>query len=73
MMPNARASTRMGGADALNRFGALLRTAMETVALWRQRARQRRQLLALDDRLYRDIGVNPLDAYREAQKPFWRA
>ena len=73
MMTNARLSARVGGADALNRFGARLRTAVETVALWHQRARQRRQLVALDDRLYRDIGVNPLDAYREAQKPFWRA
>ena len=73
MMTNARHSARAGGGDALNRFGARLRTVVETVALWHQRARQRRQLVALDDRLYRDIGVSPLDAYREAQKPFWRA
>ena len=68
-MTNARHSSRMGGADAL----ALLRTAAETVALWHQRVRQRRQLVALEDRLCRDIGVSPLDAYRESQKPFWRA
>ncbi len=73
MMTNARPSARMGGDDALNRFGALLRSAVETVALWHQRARQRRQLVGLEDRIYRDIGVSPLDAYREAQKPFWRA
>ena len=73
MMTNAQHSTHVGGGDALARLGALLRPALETVLLWHQRARQRRQLVALEDRLYRDIGVSPLDAYREAQKPFLRA
>ena len=73
MMANARLPARMGGPAALAQIGALLRSAAETAALWHQRARQRRQLVALEDRLYRDIGVSPLDAYREAQKPFWRA
>jgi uncharacterized protein YjiS (DUF1127 family) len=44
-----------------------------TVALWHARARQRRQLSVLEDRLYSDIGVTAGDAYRESQKPFWRA
>ncbi len=41
--------------------------------LWRGRARQRRRLLELDDRLLRDIGVTRSDALREADKPFWEA
>ena len=122
MMTNARHSARAGGGDALNRFGARLRTVVETVRRLQEwvppghlahhvsdvvdaldltafyapyegdgrrnapyepsmmvkvliyaYAATSRQLVALDDRLYRDIGVSPLDAYREAQKPFWRA
>ena len=52
---------------------AWLRAALGTVALWHQRARQRRQLSVLEDRLYSDIGVTAGDAYRESRKPFWRA
>jgi len=54
-MTNAELAALWGGRGALLR--ATLRTAVDTVALWRQRARQRRHLLALEERLYRDIGV----------------
>ena len=40
---------------------------------WRRRSRGRRELAAMSDRSLRDIGVTRGDAYREAQKPFWRA
>ena len=39
---------------------------------WLERRRQRRALLALDDKLLKDIGLSPSDAWREAHKPFWR-
>lgn len=39
-----------------------------TLALWHFRARSRRELEGLDDRLLRDIGVDRC----EARKPFWR-
>lgn len=39
---------------------------------WRERSRQRRALLNLDDRLLRDIGVSRADAEREGRKPFWQ-
>ena len=39
---------------------------------WLERRRQRRALLALDDKLLKDIGLGPSDAWREAHKPFWR-
>lgn len=42
------------------------------IALWTDRARQRRILAAMDDRLLSDIGVTRLEAEREARKPFWR-
>jgi uncharacterized protein YjiS (DUF1127 family) len=46
--------------------------ATDMIATWRERARMRRHLLMLDDRLLRDIGVNRLQARSEAEKPFWR-
>ena len=45
---------------------------VEHVSLWRHRRKSRRDLLRLDDRLLRDIGVDRRDALQEAQKPFWR-
>ncbi len=40
---------------------------------WQAREIQRRDLMTLDDRLLRDIGVSRVDAAREFAKPFWRA
>jgi len=40
---------------------------------WLERARERRQLLALDDRALQDFGASRADASREGTKPFWRA
>jgi len=43
-----------------------------TLALWDLRARSRRDLARLDDHLMRDMGFDPIEARREANKPFWR-
>jgi uncharacterized protein YjiS (DUF1127 family) len=40
---------------------------------WRKRARQRRDLLELDARQLRDIGLSRVDVVTECSKPFWRA
>lgn len=45
----------------------------ETVALWRERARQRRHLAAMSAEMLADIGVSASAARAEAGKPFWRA
>ncbi len=45
----------------------------KTLKLWYGRARQRRQLRRLDDRLLRDIGIDRIAARRESEKPFWKA
>ena len=44
----------------------------DTLALWAERWRQRRDLEALPDHLLSDIGVSRSDAANEADKPFWR-
>ena len=36
-----------------------------------ERARQRRRLLELDDRLLRDVGISRADVMRETAKSFW--
>ncbi len=33
--------------------------------------RQRRQLLALDERTLKDVGISRIDALREANRDFW--
>ena len=53
----------------------VLAAAARLAAAWRRaiaRARQRRALAALDDRLLRDIGGTRAAARFEARKPFWR-
>lgn len=43
-----------------------------TLLLWNDRQMQRNHLSELDDRLLRDMGLNPQDVREETLKPFWR-
>lgn len=66
----ARAADRAAGS-----FRAIVRIAEAILAILvtaRERARQRRALAALDDRLLADIGLTKEDAGREIEKPLWR-
>jgi uncharacterized protein YjiS (DUF1127 family) len=45
----------------------------ETVQVWRERTRQRRELAQWTDRDLHDIGLSWSDIVHEAEKPFWRA
>ena len=45
---------------------------LRTIALWQERARQRRALAELSDHHLKDIGISRADAMREAGKSFWR-
>lgn len=45
---------------------------VETLFAWRERARERRQLQTMSDRLLNDIGLTRADTERETNKPFWR-
>lgn len=44
-----------------------------TLSLWRQRARERRELALLSARDLKDLGMTQGSARFEASKPFWRA
>lgn len=46
---------------------------VETLWLWHDRARQRRQLSKLTSYQLDDIGISPSAAAYEADKPFWRS
>ena len=47
-------------------------SAAHWLAEGRERARQRRALARLDDRLLNDIGVSRAEARHEARKLFWQ-
>jgi uncharacterized protein YjiS (DUF1127 family) len=57
--------------DALTSFHSVA-AAWILVALWIERARQRRVLATLDDKMLQDIGITRYDVARECGKPFWR-
>jgi uncharacterized protein YjiS (DUF1127 family) len=43
------------------------------IILWRAHAAERQQLLAMDERMLRDIGITRYDARAEAARSYWRA
>ncbi len=49
----------------------MLRAAV-LVATWDNRARTRRHLRDLDHHILKDIGIDPMRAEAEAERPFWR-
>lgn len=72
-LERARKRTHEAGRTALHRqASALLGRCLAGIGAWRARARQRRALGRLDDRLLRDVGLTPLQARGEHRRPFWR-
>lgn len=59
--------------DVRSRRSLGLVAFVEALLAWQERARQRRQLALMDDRLLRDIGVSRAEIARETEKPFWRS
>lgn len=45
----------------------------DTLVIWSERARQRRHLSQLDERMLKDIGLSYGDIWSEIHKPFWKA
>lgn len=65
--PTPRSAREIAGA-ALDRLSALFVALLE----WQERARQRRQLLALSDGALKDFGASRADADGEGGKPAWQ-
>jgi len=57
---------------AVTGLGGLVARAVGFFLLWQERARGRRELQQLNDHMLKDIGLNRIDALREAEKPFWK-
>jgi uncharacterized protein YjiS (DUF1127 family) len=53
-------------------LAARLRRTADLLLVWRERARQRRQLRSLGDHMLRDLGLTRADVLAESSKPFWR-
>jgi uncharacterized protein YjiS (DUF1127 family) len=53
------------------RWRDLFAGTLQLIVLWHERARQRRALATLDERMLRDIGITRYDALLESAKPFW--
>ena len=58
--------------NSLPQSTGLIRRWVIVLGVWRERARQRRALMQLDDRMRKDIGVSQADVMHEVSKPFWR-
>jgi uncharacterized protein YjiS (DUF1127 family) len=63
----------LGSSSFVGGLGGLVGDAVQTLLVWQERARQRRELAGLDGSLIKDLGIGRSEAYREAHKPFWRA
>lgn len=53
-------------------FSRMVLRAAVVIATWETRYTTRKSLQKLDKHLLRDIGLDPLSASFEAQRPFWR-
>jgi len=52
---------------------SLLSEVVETLHVWHERYRTRKELFQLSARDIRDVGLSWTDVAWEANKPFWRA
>jgi uncharacterized protein YjiS (DUF1127 family) len=74
--PSANGSARLrpkGRESATNPLLTLLHRLRKAYGLAIERSRQRRQLLEMDDRQLKDIGVTRAEAELEGRKPIWKA
>lgn len=57
---------------ALRQTPSVLSRALETLHVWRRRARERRRLAELSEYELHDFGASSVDRFQELSKPFWR-
>jgi uncharacterized protein YjiS (DUF1127 family) len=60
------------GTHRNNNRRSILTTLFDRLLVWQDRARGRRMLRELDERMLHDIGIDRGVAEREASTPFWR-
>ena len=58
--------------QSLDNINNPITKVVKTLSIWNARAKQRKQLALLDDRLLADIGLNYADVKMELAKPFWK-
>jgi uncharacterized protein YjiS (DUF1127 family) len=63
---------RIGPRALLERARKASSAAFASLGAWRRRARDRAQLIALDDRMLADIGITRAEAEYLGNKPFWK-
>ncbi|KEA63220.1 hypothetical protein ADIMK_2744 [Marinobacterium lacunae] len=54
-------------------FTQLIRSAYRRLRQLQQQQRQRKQLLALESHMLKDLGLSKADAAREGNKRFWQS
>jgi len=59
------------GSARSDKLSGLIRRVSATFRLWRQNVRSRHELLRLNERELKDIGLTRCDALYEANRPFW--
>jgi uncharacterized protein YjiS (DUF1127 family) len=59
--------------SAVRRMSNTSMVVHDTVCVWSERIRQRRQLLSLSNQMLSDIGVSRAEVFNECEKPFWKA
>lgn len=72
--PKLRGSASLWPASPLSPDRSASELVMNTIArldLWMSRAKQRRALAELDDRLLADVGIGRAEAARECGEMFW--
>ena len=73
-LPSSAASLALRAVFVMSRLaGTVVVGVPDTLYTWQKRHRMRRELLSLDDRLLRDMGLSRCDAEREGRRPFWRS
>jgi len=59
-------------ATARGSWSLFLDLVVATLREWRRRGAERRELARLDERMIRDVGLDPGSVYYEASQSFWR-
>jgi uncharacterized protein YjiS (DUF1127 family) len=60
------------GTGNRNMIGSTVLRAVENILMWRERAKSRRALLGMDDRMLSDVGLDRATARSEGDRPFWQ-